>query len=614
MHVNMNLASQLGSFTVFGFTRSPETIHEWAGRLGITPKVIDFGAWGHFFFYTSYGDVEETEQVIALKLGFVRSPAGAPYSTQQLVNQKIVSPQIIDHRALRGNGLVACLGKTEASFSVYPTLMSAYQLHYSVSGEDILCSDSQRCLVAALGHAELNEDLIPWHFALLYVPGRFTLLRDVHRLLPGELLRWQEGNLDIHVAQGLRFVDNGPRFDYVDDRTTDIVHKRLGEVLGAYMDDIESSGQGDLGNLLSGGIDSSLLQLITNEQLIANGQSSQTPRSFTYAPKAPSFEFEIEYARQASDIFGTEHTFVEITPEDFPGLLIRATDILAQPVITDPEPNKLGLAEYLAKNVDDLHFFVNGLAAGTLFGGEQAKKLKQLEMIGNLPMSQHALRATGTLLKPFVPRARTLLKAADLLAQAGDPNSFITPINTKGTHMEFDLPRRFFGDEAVLKAFQYRRELEAEYLDSHYHIEKAYAMALLTHVYEVQVQSQRLFLSQNKEQVYPFMDEDVIRLAFAFSPQVRYVAHSTYKYAFKRILAQNSASTIGKGRKRKGGSLVFEDLRTWMQSGPLQEMVREIELPGFLSRQEFEDLIRHPNWFLWSLLTLDIFQKRILRQ
>ncbi|TEU14999.1 MAG: hypothetical protein E3J21_14395, partial [Anaerolineales bacterium] len=345
MNTNMNLASQLGSFTVFGFTKSPQNLHEWSGRLGITPRIIDFGDWGHFFFYTSCGDAEETEEAIALKLGFVRSPAGAPLSTQQLVNQKILSPQTINHRALRGNALVACLGKAEASFSVYQTLLSAYQLHYTVSGEEILCSDSLRCLVAALGHVELNEDLIPWHFTLMYMPGRLTLLRNVKRLYPGELLQWKEGKLDIHIAQDLRFVDDGPRFDRADDRTTDIVHERLRAVLGAYMDDVEKSGQGGLGNFLSGGIDSSLLQFLINER------SSQTPRSFSYAPKAPSFEFEIEYARQASDVFGTEHTFVEIAPQDFPELLIKATDILAQPVLTDPELSKLGLAKDLAENV-----------------------------------------------------------------------------------------------------------------------------------------------------------------------------------------------------------------------------------------------------------------------
>ncbi len=606
--MNTNLASQLGSFAFFGFTQSRDNLQRWAERLGITPSVVEFGDWGYLFFHTSYGDVEETKECIALKLGFIRSPDGSPLSTRELVHHKTVTPQTIDHRAARGNGLLACLGKTEGSFSVYQTLLSAYQLHYTASDGDILCSDSLRCLVAALGHVEMNEDLLPYHFGLLYLPGRFTFLRGIHRLLPGEMLQWKEGNLNVQVAQDLRFSGDGSgRFDQADDSTTAFVYERLGDVLGSYIEAAEASG--GVGSFLSGGIDSSLLQLIINER------SSQAPRSFTYAPtQAPNFEFEVAYARQASEVFGTEHTFVEIGPEDFSDLLIEATDILAQPVITDPEPNKLGLAKYLAENVDDLQFFVNGLAAGTLFGGEQAKKLKILEMMSRLPLSRHVLGAAGSLLRPFTPKAQTLLRAATFLGEGDDPASFANPINTKQTALAWtDLPRQVFGDEAILKALQYRRGLEAEYLGSHYTIEKAYVVSLLTFVYEVQVQSQRLFLSQNVEQIYPFMDEDIVRLAFAFRPEVRYVAHLTYKYPFRKILAQRSSSTIGKGGKRKGGSLVLEDLFTWMQSGPMQDRVREIELPGFMSRKDFEQLVEQPNMFLWSLLTFDVFQKRVLK-
>jgi hypothetical protein len=201
-----------------------------------------------------------------------------------------------------------------------------------------------------------------------------------------------------------------------------------------------------------------------------------------------------------------------------------------------------------------------------------------------------------------------------LLAQADDPNSFLTPINTQGTHKEFDLPRRLFGDEAILKALRHRRELVAQYRDSNHPIEKVHLVTLLTHMYEVLVQSQRLFLSQNKEQIFLFIDDDIIRLAFAFHPEVRYAPRFIDRYPFRKILIQKSSSPIAIGRKRKGGSVVFTDLRTWMQSGSLQEMIRDIELPGFLSRKEFEDLIQQPNWFLWSLLTFDVFQKRILKQ
>ncbi|RLI52819.1 MAG: hypothetical protein DRP09_17165, partial [Candidatus Thorarchaeota archaeon] len=92
--------------------------------------------------------------------------------------------------------------------------------------------------------------------------------------------------------------------------------------MGATVNEITESGQG-LGNLLSGGVDSSVLQLILNEKSAPN-----LVNSFSFAPvRTPSFEFEVKYARQASEIFQTEHTFVHFTPEEYPALVCRAVDI-----------------------------------------------------------------------------------------------------------------------------------------------------------------------------------------------------------------------------------------------------------------------------------------------
>lgn len=606
--MSTNLADELGFFTVFGFSQSQKKLDRLSRRLGVQLQRIAFGDWGHFFFYSSYGDVEETEEVIALKLGFVRSPSTAPLSTAQLLAQKLVSPQTIDHTAFRGNALVACLSKKEARFCVYQTLVSPYQLHYAAAGQDVVCSDSLRCLVAALDRIELDESHIPWHFALFHMPGHYTLFRDVYRLLPGEIFKWQEGKPTTHLARDLRFSEDGYRFTRNDDRAIAAAHQRFGEIMAAYLKDVRDSDQGGVGNLLSGGIDSSFLQLLITEQ------SPPPYRSFSYAARTPCFEFEIEYARQASQVLGTEHTFVDITAQDFPDLLNRTTDLLAQPVLSDPEPNKLGLAGYLAQHAPELHFFTNGNGTGSLFGNSSTGKYKMLSIAARIPAAEHALRIGGKLLKPLFPGASDLLKAADRLAQADNWNSFDNPVNTRGARWEYDVPRRFFGDQAILEALRQRFALEVRFLNSSDFMERMGAVTLLTYNYEVATQSQRIFLSRRKEVIFPYMDEDSVRLALAFHPRVRYAKNLTDKYVSRRILNQRTALTIGIGHKRKGGSVVFEDLRQWMKAGPLHEMVRAIERPAFMSRQDFEDLIQRPDLFLWSLLTFDLFKKRVLNR
>jgi len=603
-----NLADELGFFTVFGFSQTQEKLDRLSRRLGVQLQRIAFGDWGHFFFYSSYGDVEETQEVIALKLGFVRSPSAAPLSTAQLLAHKLVSPQAIAHTAFRGNALVACLSKKEARFCVYQTLLSPYQLHYAASGQDVVCSDSLRCLMAALDRVELDESRIPWHFTLFHMPGQYTLLRDVYRLLPGEILKWQNGQPATHLARDLRFSDNGPQYTSNSDRAINATYRRFGEIMAAYLQDIRDSGQGSVGNLLSGGIDSSYLQFLITEQ------SPPPHRSFSYAARTPCFEFEIEYARQASQALGTAHTFVDITVQDFPGLLNRTTEALAQPILSDPEPNKLGLVEYLARHAPDLHFFVNGNGTGSLFGNSSSGKHKILSIAAQIPAAGHALRIGGKLLEPFFPNAPSLLKAADMLAQIDNWDSFDNPVNTRGARWEYDKPRRVFGDRVILEALKQRFLLEAQFLKSPYLMERMSTVTLLTYNYEVATQSQRIFLSQRKEIIFPYMDEDGIRLALAFHPRVRYARNLTDKYILRRILNRRTALTIGIGHKPKGGSVVFNDLCQWMEAGPLHEMVRAIERPAFLSRQDFENAIQCPGLFLWSLLTFDLFKKRVLNR
>jgi asparagine synthetase B (glutamine-hydrolysing) len=605
--MNAHTGVRLGDFTIFGFTKEPEHLlkRRLSERLGITPLTRDFGNAGQFFFYTSCGDVAETEQALALKLGFARTPAKSPLSALHLLDQRIATPQDIDHDVLRGNALVACFSKTEAQFVAYKNLLSLPQLYYWASNGEFIGADNLRCLVDVLDQVVLNEDVIPFHFTFRHAPGTQTYFRDVHRLFPGQHLRWREGRLDVHRVQDLRFPDGARAFERVEPGSVARLYQELQDVVGATIRDIEESGQG-LGNLLSGGVDSSVLQLIINERL-----SSRPARSFSFAPvRTPSFEFEIEYARQASEIFETEHTFVRFAPEDYPDLVCRAVDTLGQPVLSDVEPCKLALAEFLREHAPDQRFFFVAQGADTLFGLGIAQKIKLLELLGKVPGSRLALAGAGMLLKPFTERGQTLLKGAQILARPHDPHLFVAPINTIAVFFDPDVVRRAFGDQVVRRVLAYRRDLETQYLNSADYTERVHVVDLLGDTYEIEVQSGQLFLANGKEQIYPFMDDDIVRISMAFRPEVRYIEGWRTKPLLKDILVQHGLSVIA--RKPKGGSVFTDDLYAWMRSGPLHEMVRDIDRPGFLSRAEFGRLIENPDHFTWSLLTFDVFQKRIL--
>jgi hypothetical protein len=170
--------------------------------------------------------------------------------------------------------------------------------------------------------------------------------------------------------------------------------------------------------------------------------------------------------------------------------------------------------------------------------------------------------------------------------------------------------RRCFGDDVLKKAFRYRRDLAATYLGSDHYLEKIHIIDLITDTCEVSAQRQQLFLANRREQLHPFLDDDIIRAGFAFHPDVRYIRGLRPKHILKDLLAQKTGSPAA--RTPKGASIFETDLYAWMISGPLRPLVEEIDLPGFISRGEFNRLVDQPNYFLWELLLFDLFRRRCL--
>jgi hypothetical protein len=140
----------------------------------------------------------------------------------------------------------------------------------------------------------------------------------------------------------------------------------------------------------------------------------------------------------------------------------------------------------------------------------------------------------------------------------------------------------------------------------------------VTDAYETGVLVNHLYLAHGREQIYPFMDEGIVRISFAFEPGIRYRKGQQVKPLLKQILEQHSLSSIA--HKPKGPSVFNDDLYDWMRNGSMRDMVRSIERPSFLSQSDFRKLLMvpdwdpldEPNWFLWNLLTFDLFQKRVV--
>jgi asparagine synthetase B (glutamine-hydrolysing) len=612
-----NPTNSFGDFTIFGFTRHPETFlqHRLPDRLGIAARVIDFGPNGHFFFYTSYGDVTETEEVIALKLGLLHSPQGDPISARQLLGQKLISPRFVNASSLRGNALVACFSKISPEFSVYKTLLSVPQLYFSRLDGGVLCTDGPKPHIALLDRVTVNEEAIPQHFLFRYVLGRHTYFDGINRLLSGELFRWHNGSTDTRLLRDLRPEPDGLSFTRADSRAIARLYEEMSSVMGAYLSDIKKTGY-TFGSLISGGVDSTIMQLLIN----AHVSSPDQRKSFSYIMETPEFEFEVEYARKAIQFLETDHTFVTTTPEVYPELLVETTETLTFPITAESYPCKLSIAKFVEENCENVRFLFLGNGADSLHGTTLARKIALLEAVHHIPASSLILKLLATLINPLAAKkAHGLRQVAGMLTELDNPYSYKIPANITAVYSDIEMARRCFGDKALGKALEYRHYIEDLYLGSNHHIEKVHMIELLTDAYECGVVTNHLYLAHGCQQTYFFLDEDVIRIGLAFDPDIRFLKGRKVKPLLKGILEQTPFSGITK--KPKGTSVFSEDLHEWMKNGLMRDMVQAIERPSFLSKSDFQKLLEvpgwgpldAPNWFLWNLLIFDLFQKRVIK-
>jgi hypothetical protein len=354
---------QIGDFSVFGFTRDPDKLKQLLiARLGITPATINFGATGQSFIYSSYGEIAESNEAVLLKLGYLRSSTKSPLNARQLLDQNFIGSKSIKMNNFSGNALVVSFSKNDPFFSAFATVMAIPQLYYYFTSDGIICSDTLRCLTRLIPNCIVNDEILPQHFLFRSLPGSHTYFRGVDRLLPGQWLNWSLENFEIKHVRDLCDLDNEAQMIRGDARALGLLHESLQDVVSEYVKKIEATGEG-MANLFSGGVDSSLVQYYIN------ATTSHLPtRTISYHIRVPAFEFEVEYARQASKIFQTQHTFVEITPQDYGDLLMRTIDTLAQPPNLETEPYMLAIAEFIHATNWPVRYFFTGHGADSIFG------------------------------------------------------------------------------------------------------------------------------------------------------------------------------------------------------------------------------------------------------
>ena len=183
-------------------------------------------------------------------------------------------------------------------------------------------SEIKTLLEAGAIKPEINCPALPDYLANHATSGEETLFRGVKRLLPGHVMLWRDGKLQISRYWDVSFVrqpDEGRNDkDYIAEWSelfNTSVRLRL-------MADVP------LGMFLSGGIDSSAIAAVMSRMV------NEPIKTFAVAFKEREAN-ELEYARLVSRAFKTNHHEIIVKPEEFfaalPKLVWHEDEPLAHP-------------------------------------------------------------------------------------------------------------------------------------------------------------------------------------------------------------------------------------------------------------------------------------------
>ena len=597
-----HLAQTLTPFMACGFVKAPASpvLAERIRAADATVRVVSFEDYGHFFFAVPpYADLAENEEAVGIKLGLVRV-GDELVSMSTLLARNLITPFSAQYEDIHGNALLLCFSKRDPRFCAYKTLLAAPQLYYSEGKGSILCTNNLRLMASLMDEAQLNPVALPLHFLFRSVSGPQTYLNGVYRSCPGEMLNWHAGTLTATLCQDLRALSDGNVYQHVMPAAASHYYERLTDVMSIYLDKIAGSSA----MLLSGGVDSSLLQASINDYPAAPSPSL----SFSYTLDAPSFAPEIGYAKVAARILNTDHTFIKVHATDYPDLLVECIEILGQPPHHESTPCVMAVAKHVSTHEDGLGYLFCGVGADPLHGLRIGRQIQRAEKYRRWPV--FLLRLLDMMLSPvWQSKAYGARQVANLIPFLDNLDSHHHPMNAHAMYTDWQLVNRCFGSSAVCGALAYRRELETRYIDSPYLTEKVHTIGLLSDDYDTAALWQQLGLAYAIEIVFPFMDDAVLAATLGFDPRERYFFAGQTKPILKMALEQKTSIPMN---KPKYGSGFGDDLPSWMYRGSLRDLVRVIERPAFMERADFERKLERPDWFTWNLLTLDLFQKRIL--
>ncbi len=193
-------------------------------------------------------------------------------------------------RRLEGSFTIALLDGEAGRLLLFRNIVGTGFTYYTQTPEGLFFSRNLANLVRHLDTSlSPNEAVLPAYFLYRFVPGRETLFAGVYRLMPGEQVSYEPGRLR---RKQLRTIGQYSESQRIGRDAVDHVDRTMARVIADC-----AAVHPRAVNLLSGGVDSSLIQVFWNR---AWPQEQGRPETFTVSLDHPRSRPDAEYALSAA--------------------------------------------------------------------------------------------------------------------------------------------------------------------------------------------------------------------------------------------------------------------------------------------------------------------------
>lgn len=498
---------------------------------------------------------------------------------------------------LRGMFAIALWSEREKRLLLARDRMGIKPLYYASDGTDLSFGSELKCLFADPRQPrQIDLDGLNCYLNLNYVPGPYTLVKGITKLMPGQLLEWNRGKIQIDTYVSAT-ASRSP-VSTLEEATEELDGLMRQSVREQMVSDVP------LGVWLSGGLDSSSVLHYAAEL------SSQPLKTFSITFHGKSFD-ESRSIHQITRQYGCDHTEFDLSPQQ------DLREVIENLAYYSDEPSADAgaipvwyLSQITRPNVTTV---LSGEGSDELFGGYLTYQADRYH---------RALR--------YLPRSitRSLLGCARLLPASNAKigldykikrflegsmmSAPLAHVFWNGTFTEAE-KQQFFRYADALPLRQLLRSMRRDTtLERFLNFDQRFSLpdAIL---YKVD----RMSMAHAVEVRPPFLDERIVR--FATQLPLRFKISGRQSKIVLRELMRNKLPESVRRRPKVGLDI---PIHAWFR-GPLRPLLEKtlnqsnVEASGLfhwpaIERLIHEHLERRNNWgyHLWGLVTLLLWMQR----